>query len=307
MAFAKGKQSTDSVEVKRYIGVGTCKVLAVNPTKDEWNKITGGNMEKEIEYISTGEDGVKKARITLLVQPDKSKTVGEIEPIIPINFWFKKAAVQGSKSGKYQVIDKYGDTAWATAEEIQNKQIPQYSNGPANIDIDYRKMVTGEDVFTNFVKAYLMIPSVRTQQNGQWVERTDKSMCEARLDNILKIFDGDFKEIKEVFSLQPFNKVQILFGVKTADDGRIYQDFFTHLFLTQSNNHRINFAKELTKQLALGRYANTDFGNMENISNLYEYNIEASNVMPNTMSAPTANTDEFDLPASKSNDDDLPF
>lgn len=299
MAFAKGKQSTDSVEIKRYKGVGTVSVLAVNPTKDEWNKLTGGNMEKEPEYTSIGEDGIKRARITLLVKPDPTKTVGGVEPIIPITFWFRKAAVQGSQSGKYQIIDKYGETAWATQEEIQSKKIPQYTNGPANIDADYRKIVNGEEAFTKFLKAYLCIPSTRSMVNGAWVERADKSDCEARLDNIVKIFDGDFKEIKSILNAQPNNHVQVLFGVRTAEDGREYQDFFTQVFLTQSNYRRTAFAKELTAQKNLGRYGNVDFGDMENISNLYECSLTPSVVQPSAAPIPTLQPEQ--------EDDDLPF
>ena len=33
MAIAKGQASAEAVAVKRYIGVGACKVIGVNPTK----------------------------------------------------------------------------------------------------------------------------------------------------------------------------------------------------------------------------------------------------------------------------------
>ena len=107
MAFSKGKESSNGgVSFSRYVGVGSVKVLAVNPNMEEWNTITGGNMTKEPEYTGVTQDGIKTARITLLVQTDPAKTIGGIDTIIPVTFWFRKMTVVGSQSGKYQVIDK---------------------------------------------------------------------------------------------------------------------------------------------------------------------------------------------------------
>lgn len=309
MAFAKGKESTDGVSIKRYVGVGTVNVLAVNPTKDEWNKITGGNLEKEPEYTSVGNDGIKRARVVLLVKPDSNKTIGNIDTVIALNFWFSKAAVQGSASGKWEVIDKYGQTAWATQQDIENKVIPQYANGPANIDKDYRKMINGEEAFTNFIKAYLAIPSPRYMVNGEWKVRPNLEDCEARLENILSIFDGDFTEIKKIFNYQPNNHVQVLFGVRTTDDGKQYQTFFTHKFLPQSSWNLTPFAKELKSQLALNRYSDTYFGDINDgeliMTNLREYTITPSVVTPSNKPVPDNNED---LPFSgEDTNDDMPF
>ena len=77
MAFSKGKESSNGGgSFSRYVGVGSVKVLAVNPNMEEWNTITGGNMTKEPEYTGVTQDGVKTARITLLVQTDPAKTIG---------------------------------------------------------------------------------------------------------------------------------------------------------------------------------------------------------------------------------------
>ena len=264
MAFGQGKVSSDtSVSgIKRYFGVASVKVLAVNPTMKEWNDITGGNIQKEPEYITTDTEGTKQARITLLVQTDPKHTVGNIETILPVTFWFRKLPIQGSQSGKYQIIDKYGRTAWATKEEIENKQIPQYKNGPANIDSDYRKIVSGEEAFTNFLKARLNIPAISYVKNGQIVAHPNPSECEARLDGILKIFDGDFSEIKTILNYQKDNYSKMLFGVKTTPEGKEYQDVFMGCFLTNGNQNYTRFAKALAEYTNSGRqtYANTYFG-----------------------------------------------
>ena len=60
----------------------------------EWNNITGGNMQKEPEYVTTDAEGTKQARITLLceaVTPKGimgEKNVSPTTAIIPVTFWF---------------------------------------------------------------------------------------------------------------------------------------------------------------------------------------------------------------------------
>ena len=308
MAFSKGKESSNGGgSFNRYVGVGSVKVLAVNPNMEEWNTITGGSMTKEPEYTGVTQDGTKTARITLLVQTDPAKTIGGIDAIIPVTFWFRKMTVVGSQSGKYQVIDKYGQTAWATAEEIEAKKIPQYASGPANIDADYRKVCKGEVEFTDFLRAHLNIASPRAynRTKGVWEPNAHLEECEARLDGIGKIFDGDFSEIKKILAYQKENHSKMLFGVRTTDDGKEYQDVFMGAFLTNGSNNYAYLAKKLKESTDLGQYSHTYFGDLNTngeiiTSDLREYVVPASTVEPSQAPMP----DTFKEPSEK---DDLPF
>ena len=314
MAFGQGKVSGEGASnFKKYVGVASVKVLAVNPTMEEWNKVTGGNMQKEPEYISTNNEGVKQAKITLLVQTDPKKTVGDIDTIIPVTFWFRKLPVQGSQSGKYQIIDKYGRTAWATEEEVKNKTIPQYANGPANIDADYRRVVAGEEAFTNFLKAHLNIPAVSyTDKNGNVVKHPNPSECEARLDNIMKIFDGDFKEIKTILGYQKDNYSKMLFGVKTTEDGKEFQDVFMECFLTNGNPNNAKFAKVLKDFINGGRqaYNNTYFGELNPNGELIVSELKERVLTPSTFTESDSTIPSTPLSsaaAAMQPEDDLPF
>lgn len=314
MAFGQGKVSSEGASnFKKYVGVASVKVLAVNPTMEEWNKITGGNMQKEPEYISTNNEGVKQAKITLLVQTDPKKTIGDIDTIIPVTFWFKKLPVQGSQSGKYQIIDKYGRTAWATEEEVKNKTIPQYTNGPANIDADYRRVVAGEEAFTNFLKSHLNIPSVSyLDKNGNVVKHPNPSECEARLDNIMKIFDGDFKEIKTILGYQKDNYSKMLFGVKTTEEGKEFQDVFMECFLTNGNPNNARFAKALADFVKGGRhtYDNTYFGDFNPNGELITQDLHERVITPSTFTESDSimpSTPLSSAAAAMQPEDDLPF
>ena len=173
---------------------------------------------------------------------------------------------------KVQVIDKYGRTAWVTIEQAKAKEIPVYTNGPANLDADYRPCFVGEEELTNFIKAYLNIPNVMKYVDKKWVMVDNPEDCVARLDNIEKYFSGDYSELREVISLQPNNKVKLLFGVKTNDEGKQYQAVFTQMFLKNGVTDYSRLAKELEDRKAAGAYPTTEFF----VGDLKEYTMETT-------------------------------
>ena len=142
MAFSKGVESKDSNKVVRYIGVGSVFVLGVNPNKEELEKLYNTQLENAPEYLSeieVGEDKhkVPNVRIDFIVKTNAEKCNG-IDFTTKVSFFIRKEARVNRDGSKVQVIDKYGRTAWVTKEQYKNKEIPVYTNGPANIDKDYR-------------------------------------------------------------------------------------------------------------------------------------------------------------------------
>lgn len=277
MAFSTGKESIEGGEVKRYIGIAPVKILAVNPNKAEQEKIYNTTLEKEPEYVGNvnvnGND-VQNVRISFVVETDPEKCNG-IDITSTVSFFIQNGPRVGSQSGKYQIIDKYGRTAWATREDIDAKRIPVYSNGPANIDSDYRVAYAGEEDLTNFLKAYLNIPNVDKWEKGQIVGKIEHPEdAEARLDNIADFFKGDFKSLKEIISYQPNNKVKVLFGVRTTDDGKEYQAVYTNMVLKNSVNDYSRLDKDLQERKANGAYSSTTF----EVCPLKEYTINPTAV-----------------------------
>ena len=276
MAFAKGQVSTDSVVMPKYVGVAPVTVLAVNPNKAKLEELYGRTMDNGPEYITEVEADGKKyqsVRINFIVKTDAEKCNG-IDLITGITFFIQKRYRQGSQSGKYQIIDKYGRTAWATKEEIQTKQIPSYTNGPANIDADYRPAYVGEEELTNFIKNYLNIPNVQAYVDGKWVLNTkvDPKDCEARLENIEDYFKGNFKELNDIISYQPNNKVKVLFGVRTTDDNKQYQSVYTQMTLKNSVTDYSRLDADVQQRKEAGAYSTTFF----EVCNLKEYTVEAT-------------------------------
>lgn len=297
MAFAKGQESTEGTIVKRYTGVAPCFVVGVNPNKDELEKIYGTTLDAVPEYRgSVDVDGkkVETVRIDFIVKTDSAKSNG-IEMTTKVALFLRKEYRFNKDKTKVQVIDKYGRTAWVTIEQAKAKEIPVYANGPANLDADYRPCFVGEEELTNFIKAYLNIPNVMKYVDKKWVMVDNPEDCVARLDNIEKYFSGDYSELREVINLQPNNKVKLLFGVKTNDEGKQYQAVFTQMFMKNGVNDYSRLAKELEDRKAAGAYPTTEFF----IGDLKEYTTESTD-----FSASTVDINPF---ATNAMEDENPF
>ena len=286
MAFSAGKESSEGGAIKRYIGVAPVKVLATNPTKAELESLYNTTLDKDVEYTGVQNNegtNVPYARIDFVVRTDPEKSNG-IEMTTKISYFVRKEYRFNRDKSKVQAIDKYGRTAWVTKEQANAHEIPQYKNGPANLDKDYRPAYVGEEDLTNFIKTYLNIPNVQKYVDGKWELVDNPSECEARLDGIDKFFAGDFKELKEIMSYQPNNKVKVLFGVRTTDDGKQYQAAYTQMVLRNGVTDFSKLDSDLADRKEAGAYSTTEF----EVVPIHEYNVESTSVedLPAATEAP---------------------
>lgn len=305
MAFGKINETRESgVAFKKYVGVAPVQIVAINPTMKQLTDL-GYNTTEEPKYVSTTDDGVPQIRIEFVVKtlPEKCDN---IDQMFRFSFTLRKKAVIGSNTGKYKIMDVYGQTAWATKDEIDQKLIPQYKDGPANITNKYRIVCDGEEELTNFVRTYLNIPNVTKFVNGRPAGMIDNPAdAEGMLDHIKDYFTGDITELKEIFKMAPNNWIKILVGIKTTDDNKQYHNVFTREFVSGGSNKFNRLSRVLQENLALGRYANVYFGPTIGdgimLNPLAEYTVEATDIKPNNVAMPAY---PGEMPAMP---DDLPF
>ncbi len=304
MAIARGNESKEAQEFKRYIGVAPVFIKAVNPDKKEHEALFNTTLEEAPNYIGTVEDSdgnsYPNARIQVVLQPDTEK-IGFEMPLVTMSLFLQNRPRVGANSGKTQVIDKYGRTAWASEAELAANAIPVYSNGPADIDKDYRPAYVGEEELMEFVKAYLCIPSITVWDSSirKMVPNTKvkPEECECRFDNLDKLFKGDFTEIKDALGFQPTNKVKVMLGVRTdAESGRLYQAVYTRRFLRNSSTNLSSLDKELQEMIknaaTNGRVLTTEYQAVP----VHEYSVDATTFTPSEAPAPSGNM-PFDAPS----------
>lgn len=273
MAFGKAVESKEGGSIKRYIGASPVYVLAVNPTKEERNKLLNAEIDSEPEYLREKEvDGknVPQAMVTFYVKPDVE---GDI--IIPMTFFVDKSYRYNRDKTKVQVIDKYGYSAWATPEDLKNKVTLKSSTGKAlRITTEYRPAYNGEIQLIEFIKSYLNFDEALSYVNGEWVKNpkvVNMEECECSLD-MDKLFKGDFSELNEVSKLMPKNKVKVMFGVRTTEDGKQYQAVYTNKVLRNGARDYSEIDKDLQERKNAGAFSNVEY----DTNPFREYTVEAT-------------------------------
>lgn len=271
-AFAS-KASTGEANFKKYIGIANCRVIAVNPTKKELEEIYGNPRDNEPVYLGVNkETNAPTARIEFILETVPEKCNG-ISAKTSLNFFLEKSKIVGSQSGKIQVIDRYAQNAWATEAELASHTIPQYTNGPANIDKDYWPAYIGQIQLLDFLKAYLGVSNARVFKNGVWTANQNLSDCEAKLEHIDDYFKGDFSELKFLIGVQPSNSVRTLWGVRDKD-GKEYQVVYNEYFQKAGSTSNDGFEKNVTNRKNAGAYPTTTF----DFTILHDYTVSPTNI-----------------------------
>lgn len=291
LTIGKTQESTATSTFKRYIGVGTSRILAVNPDKQTLDNLLGFESQNEPEYFGKDDRG-ESARITFIVATDPEQCNG-IDIKNRLTFILRNHPVYNREHTKLQVIDKYGYSQWATIEDAKaGKQLLSASGNPLRIDTHYRAAYQGEPDLVDFLKIYLGVPSAFSYVNGKWVLSDKAEDAKFALDHIKDYFFGNVSEIKEAVALQPNNKIKLLYGVRTNDQGRQYQTIATRqgFFLRNAANAAAyeNLQAELTDAKNAGSFANTEF----KVAELAEYTVQ-----PSDLSNPHVTDDPFAMPA----------
>lgn len=283
LAIGKTQESTEGF--KKYIGVGSSFVVAVNPTKKEFEDIIGHEVANDPEYVVNTDNG-KEARIRFMVKTDP-KTCNGIEIINPVMFTLRNAPAYNKDQSRVQVIDKYGNTTWANPEDAKaGKKLFSTTGKELKIDSSYRIACVGEADLIGFLKAYLCVGDAFNYVNDSWVKKENADDFLFSLEHVKDYFSGDFSEVKDAIALQPNNKVKLLYGVRTTDEGKQYQTIATRSGMVLYNSAGSKALGKLEKDLVNaknnGSYASTDF----RVQELSEYSVEPTNFS----SAPTTTT-----------------
>lgn len=309
MAIAKGRESAEAQEFKRYTGVAPVFIAAINPNKAEHEKLFNTTLEEAPTYVGTKEDNegntVQTARISIVLRPDIEK-IGFDMPLVSMALFLENRVRYNGTHTKVQVVDKYGNFGWPSLEEaevhattLKNKKGEDYDS---HLDKDYRPAYVGEEELMAFVKTYLNIPNRLSYDNNTktWGINTkvDASECECRFDDLSKVFKGDFTDVKDALGYQPTNKVKVLLGVRTdPNSGKLYQSVYTRKFLSNAATNYSNLDSEIQDMIANAAANGRTLSTVYEVSDVHEYSVEATKFnAPATDPAPSGDM-PFDAPA----------
>lgn len=256
MAIAKG--FSGDATFKKYVGYDQFNVLGINPnleTLHTW----GVNMKQEPVYFDVDDSGIKRCRIHVWI---KSKTFPDF--ITRIEYILRNARNEYSQDGRTvcQMIDPCGNVEWLTAEEVKNKVVPRNQKGKKKpfIPGDIRPCRKGESELTEFVRAFVNVRNSHSynKDTGEWtvIDNAEEAAA-CRLERIADYFNGDFSELQEQMNN---NTVQVLCGVRSGKDGRMYQETYSGLVLRKNANQaeRI-FKDDVARRKSKGGFKDTEF------------------------------------------------
>lgn len=291
LAIGKTQESKEAQEFKRYVGYSNSFVVAVNPTKAELEKIYGRQLEKDPEY--TGEDAQGKfVRLDFIVKTDPkdggklNKATGEIEGghgVETINHFMitlRPTPDTNQEGDQVTVIDNYGNYARMLKADADAHKKPVSVNGKdLRVDTDYKIACVGQSILTHFLKTYLVMGNGFNYINGSWVKKDNADEEDTfKLEKLKNYFNGDISEIREILALRPNNKIKLLYGIRTAEDGKQYQQVCTRDKFVLRNNAGQDLIAKMDGDLR-NAYSNGSFSNTEyKVQPLAEYDVQPTNL-----------------------------
>jgi len=255
LTVGKTNVSTEAAPRKLYIGVGSSYVLAVNPTKKELEQIYGHEMANEPVYVQENTE-TPTVKIDFIVKTDPKQCDGA-EVISRASFFLSNEPVYNKDNTKTQVIDEYGNSAWALVEDAKEGKKIQYNGKDAKIAPKYRPAYRGEVDLVDFLKAYLNVEDVFNYINGEWVMKSENlDDYKFSLEHVKDYFSGNVSELKEALKLMPNNKVKLLYGVRSTENGQYQNVMVRSGFVLRNSSNNYNYLRKQISSLSAG---NTEY------------------------------------------------
>lgn len=254
----KGKQKTQTEFTKElFVGFTAVKVIAVNPTREELNKILGKEdspEDKPITYAGNDQEGNDRMRILFVLQDEKT------DKIFFHSFNLTNKVRKNKDGDKCQIVNSTCSTSWAPLiPKLNKKGQPEVDDEGKQVYTDNVNAEVIQDWFLNFTskekdgeKQILGQKKWRPALSGEeelvtllrsWLGRLDFMDPETEVFvDTDKLFKENFKELRELISLDEEGKFTaggldtpftVLLGVRTdeEDSTKKYQQIWGKAFL----------------------------------------------------------------------------
>ena len=203
------RQSTGESNFLKKVGLFEAKVIAINPTIEEFKDKLGIELKedsKAIEYLGTSQDGNKTVRIDVWLEEVKNKDKFKVA------FFLENKERENKDGTKKQYINTVGSCSWADDEN----NLPKWFT-----ERECRVAYVGEEDLYNFMRTWLGDLDYRDAETTLQLEWT-------------KLMKGNVKDLRDQIGGEWCTSVVALATVKTVEkDGDIkeYQGVYNKGFL----------------------------------------------------------------------------
>lgn len=227
----KERETTNFVEVPKYVGLFEGRVVAINPSAEEFAKLTNQSEDwepkedsKMFEYLGESKDGNIYLRVDVWLEETKKRKEiiiedgEEVEKDVnrkfKITFFLEDKQRENKDGTRLQYINSVGLCTWAEDEN----DIPDWFKK----DREYRVAFAGEEQLYDFMR--------------KWLSKLDYRNAETVLQlEWKKLMRGNVKELRDQINGEWSDNVICLATVeaKEKDDGTIaeYQKVYNRDFL----------------------------------------------------------------------------
>lgn len=285
----KGKQKEQKEFVKElFVGFAPVKVVAINPNRDEVNKLTGREAtddDKELVYLGNDQEGNDRLRLAFWLE---DLTTGKL---FVHSFNLTNKERKNKDADKVQLINSTCSTTWApfikkgddVTDKVNESVIQDWFLnftdkektilGPKK----WRKALAGEEELATLLRSWLGRMS--------WMDPETEVMVDTK-----KLFKENYKELRELISLDHEGKFSdegydtsfvALLGVRTDEDDNTkkYQQVWQKSFLPASFMKYINngnkfpsdYAKKIWKKFLEEVEGDYGFDGFTELKPLTEY------------------------------------
>jgi hypothetical protein len=242
--------------IKKYIGVGNFKVVGINCTLDELEKL-GFNYQKEPQYkVELG--GKQYSKVVFYVRNEKLDIQNKLE------FLISNEEVVFSTGSKKFVNDLAQSSVGASLEAVlartNDKGVSFFKN------VNARAAKNGEVEILEFLVAWFNIKNFVSKKEADAKIQPDTVQI-----NFAALVDGNVSELRKYHAVAKDNEVKLLLH---EDKG--YVNVYNRYFDRATANLN-NFAKYITKQEADGYPPKGNYV----VADLQEYIESVSSPKPN--------------------------
>lgn len=174
----KKREKSQLPEFTKKVGLFEAKVIAINPTVEEYNDLLGIELKedsKAVEYLSENQDGDKKLRIDVWFEEIKNKEK------FKVSFFLEDKERVNKDGSKKQYINNIGTCTWA----VEENDLPEWFKGR-----DYRVAYTGEEDFYNFLRTWLCEVDYKDVDNVLMMDW--KKLMKGNLNDLKSQIDGAY-------------------------------------------------------------------------------------------------------------------
>lgn len=227
----KERETTNFVEVPKYVGLFEGRVVAINPSAEEFAKLTNQPEDwepkedsKMFEYLGESKDGNIYLRVDVWLEETKKRKEiiiedgEEVEKDVnrkfKITFFLEDKQRENKDGTRLQYINSVGLCTWAEDEN----DIPDWFKK----DREYRVAFAGEEQLYDFMR--------------KWLSKLDYRNAETVLQlEWKKLMRGNVKELRDQINGEWSDNIICLATVeaKEKDDGSVaeYQKVYNRDFL----------------------------------------------------------------------------